>query len=207
MLGPDALAGAVDGIHEIQHITPEEPATEVARGGGIGDSLGIQGVEISLVISEPLQMLELGAAGQDVQGDVQDMVGLVVGAMAFEQMQVMIDVSNQSGPACQQEHGTDAAWAQSLDPITQFVVDVAGGDHGAFTLGTGAVFDAAEDSPLASSQFVQHTGFHSKVSVVWPIEDMRPPPLFQNLRGFSSFFRQIDLHELYITLGSGLELQ
>jgi len=41
--------------------------------------------------------------------------------------------------------------------ITQFVVDVAGGDHGAFKLGTGAVFDAAEDSPLASSQFVQDT--------------------------------------------------
>ena len=33
---------------------------------------------------------------------------------------------------------------------------------------------------------------------------MRPPPLFQNHRGFSSFFRQIDLQELYITLGSGL---
>ncbi len=102
-------------------------------------------------------MLELGAAGQDVQGDVQDMIGLVVGEMTFEQMQFVVDVSNQSGPACQQEHGTDAAWAQSLDPITQFVVDVAGGDHGAFTLGTGAVFDAAEDSPLASSQFVQDT--------------------------------------------------
>ena len=33
---------------------------------------------------------------------------------------------------------------------------------------------------------------------------MRPPPLFQNHRGFSSFFRQIDLQDLYITLGSGL---
>ena len=101
LLGPDALAGAVDGIHEIQDITPAEPATEVARGGGIGDALGIQGVEISLVVSEPLQMLELGAAGQDVQGDVQDMIGLVVGEMAFEQMQFVVDVSNQSGPACQ----------------------------------------------------------------------------------------------------------
>ena len=36
---------------------------------------------------------------------------------------------------------------------------------------------------------------------------MRPPPLFQNHRGFSSFFRQIDLQELYITLGSGLDLR
>ena len=33
---------------------------------------------------------------------------------------------------------------------------------------------------------------------------MRPAPLFQNHRGFSSFFRQIDLQDLYITLGSGL---
>ena len=40
--GPDALAGAVDGIHEIQDVTPAEPATEVARGGGVGDSLCIQ---------------------------------------------------------------------------------------------------------------------------------------------------------------------
>ena len=34
---------------------------------------------------------------------------------------------------------------------------------------------------------------------------MRPHPLFQNHRGFSSFFRRIDVHELYITLGSGLK--
>jgi hypothetical protein len=34
---------------------------------------------------------------------------------------------------------------------------------------------------------------------------MNPPPLFQNHRGFSSFFRLINLHEVYITLGSGLD--
>jgi hypothetical protein len=31
--------------------------------------------------------------------------------MAFEQVQVVIDVSDQSGPACQQKHGADAAGA------------------------------------------------------------------------------------------------
>ena len=36
---------------------------------------------------------------------------------------------------------------------------------------------------------------------------MRPHPLFQNHRGFSSFFRRIDVHELYITLGSGLDAE
>ena len=72
LLGPDALAGAVDGIHEIQDVTPAEPTTEVARGGGVGFALH-PGVEISLVVAEPFDMLKLGAAGQDVQGDVQDM--------------------------------------------------------------------------------------------------------------------------------------
>ena len=80
LLGPDAQPGGVDGLHQIQNIAPVEPAAEVPCGGRIGDSLGIQGVEINLVVAEPLEMLELGAAGQDVEGDVQDVVGLVVGA-------------------------------------------------------------------------------------------------------------------------------
>ena len=95
------------------------------------------------------------AAGEDVEGDVEDVVGLVVGEVAFEEMEVVIDVGDQPGPACHQEHGADAAGGQSLDAIGEFVVDVGGGDHGAFALGTGAVLDAAEDSPLASAQLVE----------------------------------------------------
>jgi hypothetical protein len=79
-----------------------------------------------------------------------------------------------------------------------------GGDHGAFALGAGAVLDTTKDSPLALAEFVEDISFHSKVSVVWPSEDMRPPPLLPNHRGFSSFFRQMDLRDPYITLDSGL---
>ena len=39
LLGPDAEPGPVDGVHEVEDVTPAEPATEVARGGGVGDSL------------------------------------------------------------------------------------------------------------------------------------------------------------------------
>src|SRR5262249_32940817 len=155
--------------------------------------------------AEPLEVLEFGAAGEEIEGDVQDMIGLVVGEMAFEQVQVAIDVGDQSGPACQQEHGADAAGAQALDPPAQFVMDVVGGDHGALALGAGAVFDPAKDSPLALPEFVEDIGFHSRVSVVWPNADMRLPPLLPNHRGFSSFLRQMSLRELYITLGSGLK--
>ena len=150
-------------------------------------------------------MLEPGTAGEEIEGDVQDMIGLVVGLMTFEQVQVVIDISDQSGSACQKEHGADTAGAQALDPLAQFVMDVVGGDHGALAFGAGSVFDPAQDSPLALAEFVKDISFHSKVSMVWPNEDMRPPLLLPNHRGFSSFFRQMDLRDLYITLGSGLE--
>ena len=100
LLGPDALAGPVDGVYEVQDVTAAEPATEVACGGGVGDSRRTQGVEISLVVAEPLEMLGPGTAGEEIEGDVQDVIGLVVGLMAFEQVQVAIDISDQSGPAC-----------------------------------------------------------------------------------------------------------
>ena len=95
------------------------------------------------------------------------MVGLVVGAMVFEEMQVVIDVSDQSSLRASKSMRR-CHRAQSLDTIAEFVVDVVGGDHGVFMLGTGEVFDAWRISPLASSKFVQDTGFHSKVFVVWP---------------------------------------
>src|SRR3954452_20377975 len=91
------------GVHEVQDITAAEPATEVAGGGGVGDSRRIQGVEISLVVAEPLDVLGPGTAGEEIEGDVQDVIGLVVGLMAFEQAQVAIDIGDQSGPACQQK--------------------------------------------------------------------------------------------------------
>ena len=116
----------------------------------------------------------------------------------------------KSGALCQQEHGADAAGGEALDAIGQFVVDVAGGHHGLIAFRTGAVLDAVEEvlpafaelsavafarllavtfpglSTVAFSGF-RESGSHSKASFVWNREDVFLPPLFQNLRGFSSF--------------------
>ncbi len=136
------------------------------------------------------------AAGQDVEGDVQDVVGLVVGEVAFEEVEALIDVGDQPGLAGEQEHGADAAGGKPLNPVGQFVLDIAGGDHGAFPLGPGSVLDAAEDSPLALPELVEDIGIHSKASVIWDSEDVLLPPLFPNRRGFSSFFSEFELQSL-----------
>src|SRR3954454_17883410 len=79
LLGPDAAADAVEGVHEGQDVGFGEAAAEVARGGGVGDASGSEGVEVGLVVAPGLDVLEASSAGEEVESDVQYMVGLVVG--------------------------------------------------------------------------------------------------------------------------------
>src|SRR4051794_6976681 len=97
-------------------------------------------------------MFKAAAPGEDVEGDIQDMVGFVVGEMALEEMKMGVDAGDQAGGSCQHQHGTDAAGGEALDALTEFVVDIAGGDHGDFAFGAGAILDAAEDSLPTLSQ-------------------------------------------------------
>jgi hypothetical protein len=92
------------------------------------------------------------AAGQDVEVDVQDMVGLVIGEMPLEHVDHVIKVADQARPLSQQQHGADAAGAQALNTLTQLVVDVGGSDHGLVAFGAGSIRNAVENSPLAFFQ-------------------------------------------------------
>src|SRR3982751_4115269 len=63
LFGPDAAAGAVEGLHEGQDVGLGEAAAEVARGGGVGDASGAQGVEEGLVVEPELEGLKASPAG------------------------------------------------------------------------------------------------------------------------------------------------
>src|SRR5262249_43194567 len=180
-----------------------EATTEIPRGGRVRDAHGAERIEIDRVVAEPLEVFDPAATGEDVEGDVQDMVGFVIGEMAFEEMEIVVDGGDQAGPPCQQQQGADAARSQALDTLTQFVVDVGGGEHGNFTLGFWAMGDPVEDSPspllqelalacsgllgLACGGFLPDNHHHSKPSEVWKNRDLNPPAFFQDLGGFSSF--------------------
>ena len=200
-----------------------EPPAEVPLGGGVGDAHGAEGIEIDVVVAPQLDVLEPAAAGEDVEGDVQDMVGFVIGEMALEEMEVGVDGGDQAGAARQQEHGADAAGGEALDALAQFVVDVGGGDHGDYRVrgradsrcGRGSSAGVAAGAlgrvpgtscGVASWDLLRDNNHHSKPSVAWKNADLLPPALSQELRGFSSFFGDSDLGGLYITLGLGLGL-
>jgi hypothetical protein len=135
-------------------------------------------------------------AGEDVEGNVQDVVGFVIGKMDLEKLKLGVDVADQAYPARQQQHDTDAAGAKTLDAIGQFVLDVGGGHHGHRPLGTGwlpkTLVNSSpsflENSLLACLALFSESSTHSKASLSWNSEDVFSPTLFQKHRRFSSFF-------------------
>src|SRR5260370_10656940 len=66
LLLPDPDALAVENTHQDVEIRGAEAAQEVAGGGGVGDALGAQDVEVGFVVAEQLQILKAGAASQEV---------------------------------------------------------------------------------------------------------------------------------------------
>jgi hypothetical protein len=54
-------------------------------------------------------MLDVPAAGEEIEGDIQDMVGFVIRQMALEQVEIAVDILDQFDPLSQEEEGPDAA--------------------------------------------------------------------------------------------------
>ena len=133
------------------------------------------------------------------------MIGFMIGEMAFEEMEILVDGGDQAGPPCQQEHGPDATRGQTLDTLAEFVMDVGGGNPGDFAFGLGVMSDPLEDSPppllqepsltlsglaaLASGCRPRENSAHSKPSGAWKNVGLLPPAFLQDLGGFSSFSR------------------
>ena len=107
-----------------------EAAAEVARGGRIGDAAGAQGIEEDFVVAAQFDVLQAGAVAQGVVGEVEDVIGLVVGQVELEQVQAVVDGVDEAELAGQEVHGADAAVADAAAAVADFIVDVAGGEHG-----------------------------------------------------------------------------
>ena len=69
-------------VHQGHDIDFTETAAEVAGRGRVGNSFGSQGIEVDLVVASQFEVLDSLAAGEDVEGNVQDVVGFVVRKMA-----------------------------------------------------------------------------------------------------------------------------
>src|SRR3977135_3379828 len=83
---PDALANLVEDVDEGGDVRRSKTAAEIAGRGRVGSAVSAQGVEIDFVLAAQFQVLQTGAVAQRVVGEVEDVIGLVVGKMNLEQM-------------------------------------------------------------------------------------------------------------------------
>jgi hypothetical protein len=184
LLPPDPQPGLVEGAHQPPGIALREPAAEVPGGGGVGDALGPEGVEVDLVVTSDLEVLQGAAAGQGVVGDVQDVVALVARRVPFQQVEAFVDALDQPDPPGQEVDGPDAPGGDGPGPVGQLVVDVGGGQHRLVALDAGSVLQPAEDSPLAAVQpAAADTGVHSRTSWGRRVEGRESPRLSAESRG------------------------
>jgi hypothetical protein len=158
--------------------------------------LGSQRIEVDLIVAPPFEVLDPPAAGEEIEGDVEHMVGFVVGEMLLEQMEGAVDLPVELDLPGQEKDGADAASTESAGATGLFIVDIGGGHHGNRSLGPGRLGESLleapanllEESLLACGAFFSDSGAHSKAPLPWNSEDVFSPPLFQKLAGFSSFF-------------------
>ena len=141
-------------------------------------------------------MFEPPAAGEEVQGDAQDVIGLVIGEVPLEQMELAIDLVDQVDLLSKQEDGADPTGTEATDAVSVFVVDISRGHHRYRPFGPRRIVESFLNSPstfleeslLACLAFFSDSSAHSKAPLFWNSEDVFSPTLFQKLTGFSSFF-------------------
>ena len=108
LLLPGPQPGLVEDVHQLLDVGFGEAAAEVPGGGRVGDAFGPQGVEVDLVVAADFEVLQPAAAGQEVVGDVQDVVALVIRQVPLQEVEALVDVV---GPA--RASGPGGGWPRS----------------------------------------------------------------------------------------------
>jgi hypothetical protein len=172
LLGPDPQAGLIDGVHQVHDIGLTEATTEVAGSGGVGDSFGSQSIQIDFVVAPQFGVFNPLTAGEGVEGDVQDVVGFMIGKMHLKEMKIGVDVADKAYPVRQEQHEADAAGAEALNALDQLVLDVDGGHHGYEPLGTGWLAESLVNSspPFLEESLLACLAFFRRVALT------RKPP-------------------------------
>ena len=124
---PDLQADGVEELLQAEDVGRVEAATEIARRGGIGNAAGPQGVEVGLVAAEQFQVFQARSPGQQIVGDVQHVVGIVVGQMDFQQTEVTVDRPIETELPHQQVDRADPPVGGGPRAVGNLVVDVGGG--------------------------------------------------------------------------------
>ena len=164
---PDLHTLLVDDAREGVDVGGGEAAQEVAGGGRVGNALGAEGVEVGFVVAEQFEVLQALAAGQEVVGDVEDVVGLEVRQVTLQQVQVAVDGIGQAQLPDQQVEGAEAAGAQTAGLVADLIVDVVVAEQAAALLLPLLLAEPPPDAALAIAQAPAYLVLHQEYLPAW----------------------------------------
>src|SRR5450755_346353 len=131
-----------------------ETPTKVPGRRGIRNTTGAEGIEEHFVLAAQFQVLHAGTAAQGVEGQIENVIGLVIGEMDFQKVQAFVNSLAEADTASQQHHGTDATMGNTTNATGKLVIDVPRGKHGPFTTGEDGLVQPPLDAPFALSQLL-----------------------------------------------------
>ena len=88
---PDLQARVVDDIDERVKVRGRKATAEVAGRGRVGNAARAEGVEEILVVAAQFDVLQASAIAQGVVGEVEHVVGFLIGQVKLQQMQPLVN--------------------------------------------------------------------------------------------------------------------
>src|SRR5204862_6801575 len=127
-----------------------------------GDAFSAQDIEVGLVAAQQLQIVDGLASGQEVVGQVEDVVGLEVGDVPLPEMEFGVEGLGQAQPLDQQENRCQASAVQSLALVGAIEVEVVRLEHGTPLLFQLLLAEAVSDATLVFADPLLYTVLHLK---------------------------------------------
>ncbi len=121
------------------------------------------------------------------------MIGLVVGQMDFQQVQISVKGVDEADPSGDEMHGTDAAMGHAAGAVGHLVLDVPRGEHGSLTTTVVALIEPSFDPPLAIGESAPYDRVHSKSLLVLRVKTVDQSSDAATNARVSSFFQNANL--------------
>ena len=112
-----------------------------------------------------LQIFQAGAPQKRVVSQVENVIGLVIGEVDFEQVQLIVDGLNEADASGQEVEGADAAVGDAAVAVGDFVMDVGGREDGLVDVVELGLVEPSVNPTLAAFQLSSYLGIHSKLLV------------------------------------------
>ena len=145
-------------------------------------------------------MFQARAAGEQIVGDVQHVVRLVIRHVNFQQMQIAVDGFGQPQLLGDQMHRPHAAGGDSAGAVGDLVVDIRGREHRLPATAVVVLVQPPLDATLALSQLLSYFVVHSKTLRAVFMERQHPPLNTPKRREFSGFLRAPEKISLRVRL-------